>query len=209
MASNPFEMVRLDEIPASGNWSPIRRHLGIQSFGINAWRGEQGEDVIGEHDESTTGHEELYLVMQGRVVFTVSGEDVDAPAGTIVLVRDPGARRKAVAAEPGTVVLTVGAKPGAAYHPLPWEANAEILPLFDRGEYEEAKRRLEALVAQHPESANPLYNLACAEAQLGEAEAALEHLARAVEIDASVAKFAQDDPDLASIKADPSFPGLP
>jgi tetratricopeptide (TPR) repeat protein len=209
MATKTFQTVRLDEIPASGNWSPIRRHLGIQSFGINAWRGDDGEDVIGEHDESSTGHEELYLVMQGRVVFTVSGEEVDAPAGTIVLVRDPAATRKAVAAESGTVVLTVGAKPGEAYQPLPWEANAEILPLFDLGEYEEAKRRLQALVAEHPESANPFYNLACAEARLGEAEAALEHLARAVEIDASVAKFAQDDPDLESIRTDPRFPGLP
>jgi tetratricopeptide (TPR) repeat protein len=209
MATKRFETVRLDEIPASGNWSPIRRHLGVQSFGINAWRGDGGDDVISEHDESSTGHEELYLVMQGRVVFTVSGEDVDAPAGTIVLVRDPAATRKAVAAESGTIVLTVGAKPGEAYHPLPWEANAEILPLFDQGEYEEAKRRLQALVAEHPESANPFYNLACAEARIGEAEAALEHLARAVEIDASVVRFAHDDPDLESIRADPRFPALP
>jgi mannose-6-phosphate isomerase-like protein (cupin superfamily) len=31
------------------------------------------------------GHEELFAAMSGHAVFTVDGEDVDAPAGMLVL----------------------------------------------------------------------------------------------------------------------------
>ena len=72
--------------------------------------------------------------LEGRATFTVGDDTVDGPAGTIVFVRDPAVQRGAVAVEPGTCVLTVGAKAGEAYSPRPWELNAEGFPLFDAGE---------------------------------------------------------------------------
>lgn len=44
---------------------------------------------MGEHDEATegaTGHEELYLVLDGEATFTLDGATVAAPKGTIVHV---------------------------------------------------------------------------------------------------------------------------
>jgi len=208
----PWTVTRLDEIERSGTrneWIPIRNHFDIQAFGVNAWTGDDGDSVIGEHDESTLGHEELYVVVAGSARFTVGGEEVDAPAGTIVFVREPATKRAAQATQAGTTILTVGAKPGEAFEPSAWEENAAIFPLFAAGEYAEAKRRLEAALAERPDFAGFLYNLACAEARLGERDAALEHLGRAIEQNESFAEYAQGDEDFESIRSHPAFPATP
>jgi tetratricopeptide (TPR) repeat protein len=204
-----FEIAKLDEIehdPTRPEWLPIRRRFEIEAFGVNAWSAcGPEEDLIPEHEESSIGHEELYVVVEGRATFRVGGEEIDAPAGTIVFVRDPAVQRGARATEGGATILTVGAKPGEAFRISPWEVNAEIFPLFDRGDYAEVKRRLEPLVEANPQAAGSVYNLACAEAMLGERDAALEHLARAVELHPPFAESAREDDDLASIRDDPRF----
>jgi hypothetical protein len=112
------------------DWKPLRHHLGVGAFGVNAWvAARPGELVIERHDEmqddpAAQSHEELYVVVRGGARFTVGGEDVDAPAGTVVFVADPRVTREAVATEPDTVVLTVGAARGVAFEPSPWEARA-------------------------------------------------------------------------------------
>jgi len=87
----------------------------MQAFGVNAWRGGPGDEVIKRHDESDSGHEELYIVLSGRATFTVGGDDVDAPAGMCICIQNAGLERIAVAQEPNTVVLSLGNKPGGAY----------------------------------------------------------------------------------------------
>jgi tetratricopeptide (TPR) repeat protein len=204
-----FESARLDEIasdPARPEWIPIRRRFGITAFGVNAWSAASpDDDLIPEDDEATIRHEELYVVVDGHATFTIDGEQVDAPAGTAIFVRDPTVRRGARARPGGATILTVGAKPGEAFQISPWEVNAEIIPLFDRGEFAEVKRRLEPLVEANPQAAGMLYNLACAEALLGETDAALGHLLRAVEIEPRFAEDARRDDDLASLRGDPRF----
>jgi tetratricopeptide (TPR) repeat protein len=206
VSAQPFQIAHLDELEPLGNWLPLRRRLGVAAFGINAWTpGEDGQ-VIGEHEEDS-GHEELYLVVRGRATFTVGGEEVDAPRGTIVFVRNPGTKRKAVSSEPGTLVLTLGAKPGEAYEPLGWEENAEVLDFFKRGEYGEARERLLLALERYPDTAALFhYNLACAESRLGNMDAALEHLQAAVEREDRFAEYAQTDEDLEAIRSDPRFP---
>jgi hypothetical protein len=85
--------------------------------------------VIERHDEApddggANGHEELYVVLRGRARFTVGGDELDAPAGTLVFVVDPQLTREAVATAPDTAVLTVGAARGVAFEPSPWEARS-------------------------------------------------------------------------------------
>jgi hypothetical protein len=126
--TQPFQIARIDEIPpvpeyGAGEmvWRPVRHHLGIRAFGVNVWQGrEAGDLVIEDHTEQNYRHEELYGVVAGRARFTLDGEDVDAPAGTLVYAR-PEVRRTAVAEEPGTTVLAVGARPGQAFEPSAWE----------------------------------------------------------------------------------------
>lgn len=201
-----YTVARLDEIESQGGWLRIREHFDVGAFGVNAWRPKDDGEIIGEHDEQQLGHEELYAVLEGHATFTLDGEVVDAPAGSLVFVRDPAVKRKAVARKPGTTILAVGGAPGQAYSVAPWEANAEIFPLFAQGEFAEAKRRLQEAVGRHPDAGGLFYNLACAEARLDETDAALEHLQRAVEISEQFAEYAKTDEDLASIRDDPRFP---
>ena len=206
MSDRPYRVTRLDDIEPVGGWLPVRRKLDIAAFGVNAWRSqEDGRKIIGEHEEDS-GHEELYLVLEGHATFTVGGEEVDAPAGTLVFVRDPTLTRGAVAVDPATTILAVGAKPGEAFTPLPWEENADIIPLFGTGEFAEAKRRLEAAIERHPDAGGLLFNLACAEARLGETDASLGHLERAIELWPKFRELAADDPDFESVRDDPRFP---
>jgi Tetratricopeptide repeat len=211
--ARPFEVARLDElerIPGEFETIPVRIPLGIRAFGVNAYANESaGGRVVEEHDELGDGagrHEELYIVLGGRARFTLDGEDVDAPAGTLVFVRDPAVRRGATAEEPGTTVLVVGAAPGQAFEPSPWEAWLGAFPHYHRGDYGRALEIMRSALAQHPGNPNVLYNLACMESLSGEREAALEHLRAALEADPSRREWAQSDSDFDPIRDDPDFP---
>ena len=119
-----YRTATLDEIAAEKwpYWAPIRHHFGIETFGVNAWRGQTGDTVVPEHDEADSGAPELYYVVHGRCAFTVGGEEVDAPAGTLVWIDDPAATRSGRASADGTLVLTIGAAaPGQAYAPGGWD----------------------------------------------------------------------------------------
>src|ERR671910_766530 len=112
MSVTTFSTLSLEDGFATGEGERrtvrIRRDLGIQSFNINALRAVEGEELLREHDEVGYGgdrHEKVWLVLSGHAVFTVDGEEVDAPAGTVVHVPGPEAKRSAVAKEPGTTPL--------------------------------------------------------------------------------------------------------
>jgi hypothetical protein len=106
----------------------VRRHFDVQAFGVNAARGNAGDEMVEEHHEAddeenqTNGHQELFAVMSGHALFTVDGEDIDAPAGTIVFVRDPALLRAARAIADGTTILMVGGPVGVPYSVSRWEA---------------------------------------------------------------------------------------
>lgn len=188
-------------------WAPIRRHLGIRSFGTNAWTtAEPGGELIEQHVELS--HEELYVVLEGHALFTVDGEEIDAPAGTLVLVSDPGLWRRATALAPHTVVLSVGAEPGAVFQPSSWETNRDVLPLFEQARYSEAKSLLLTALAEYRDPSGLLYNVACADAQLGDPDSALDYLRQAVDMRPELAQLAADDGDLASLRDDPRFTEL-
>jgi quercetin dioxygenase-like cupin family protein len=117
-----WRVVGLGDLPDHNGWLPVRAELGFRPAGINAAIGhETGSEIVEEHDEGS--HEELYLVLAGRAAFTVDGQQIDAPAGTLLAVAPP-VFRKAVAAEPETVVLAIGAAPGEAFTPSQWETDA-------------------------------------------------------------------------------------
>ena len=202
------ETVDIATINQGNGWSPIRRELDVQAFGINAWTGDDGERLVGEHDEKSSGHEELYVVIAGSARFTVDGEDTDAAPGTVVFVRDPASQRKAVATEDGTTIVSVGGKAGEAYRALPWEVNAQVFELFGRGEIEEAKHVVTAALDRYEDRGALLYNLACAEARLGELEPAFGHLGEALAARPSLADLARDDTDLDALRGDVRFEQL-
>ncbi len=210
--SERYEVTSLDQLagpPLSGRaqWHMIRSRLGIASFGINAWTAtEDAQQIIGEHDEADgERHEELYLVLGGHATFTLDGEVIDAPHGTVVHVPDPAVKRGATGTR-GTTVLVVGAKPGEAFTPSSWERSAEALRFWPTEEWDRAIEVLEGHLAETPDHPGTQYNLACAHARNGDSEVALDHLERAVELRPQFAEAAQTDDDLASLRDDPRFP---
>jgi tetratricopeptide (TPR) repeat protein len=206
VSGDRYIVARLDAIERRDKWTPIRGHFGIEAFGVNSWTATAaGDEIVNDHNEERSGHEELYVVLSGHAAFTVEGEEVDAPAGTLVFVNEPAVQRKAVGAEPGTTVLAIGAKPGEAYKPLGWEWSAEAFPFFQSGEPERAYEILAGANEKHPDSSSVLYNLACAEALLGKEDEAVAHLRRAVELYEGFADYARDDPDFDSIRGHPGF----
>ena len=88
------KVARLDDIERRGRDIPVREHLGIHAFGINAYTPGEDGTLINEHDEAGSGQEELYIVLDGNASFEIDGETVDAAAGTFVFVR-PESQRKA------------------------------------------------------------------------------------------------------------------
>jgi tetratricopeptide (TPR) repeat protein len=202
----------LDAIPVAGVvWHPVRRRLGIRAFGINAYSADRiGGHVIEEHDETGTGaggHEETYIVVRGRATFTIGGETQDAPAGTIVFVRDPALKRVAVAEEDDTLVLAIGGDPEHAYEVPPWEHYFAAAPLLDEGRFDEGIAMIEEALLKRPENPSVLYNLACAESRAGRTAEALAHLGQAVSIDTKYVEYARKDPDFTAIRDEPGFPG--
>ena len=82
----------LDRVPVMEGleWRPVRRRLGIQAFGVNAYTSEKvGDWVVEEHTEGSLRHEELYLVLRGRATFTLGDETRIARAGDF-LIAPPG-----------------------------------------------------------------------------------------------------------------------
>ena len=214
-AEAAYSVVALDQIepgPEHDGRVPlnIRRHFDIRGFGVRANRAVGDGHVVGEHDElglGATGQEELYLVVSGAATFNVDGERVEAPAGTLVFVRDPAAKRSAVAKEEGTTVLAIGGTPGEAYRISAGEAMAEMWEPYRAGDYETALEKLQPVLEERPE-ALVYFNVACMEARLGRTDDAIGHLEQAIEDDKRIKENIRTDEDLDSIREDTRFAAL-
>jgi hypothetical protein len=209
-----YSVAHLDEIDEISDGRcpsrPIRHHFGITSFGVNAWMArDAGDRIINEHDESDgeDSQEELYLVQQGRARFELDGEQVDAPAGTLVFVR-PSVKRTAFAEEPGTTLIALGGTPGKAYEPSGYEAWAPLNPLYLAGEYAEAADRGRELIEAHPDYTAVIYNVACCESLAGRTADAIEHLRLVAGRSQQLRKLAAEDSDFDSIRDEPAFKEL-
>jgi tetratricopeptide (TPR) repeat protein len=209
----PFRVAHLDDLErigaAGGLYRPIRRRLGVRAFGVNAYTAERaGDQVIERHSEGSGSgrQEELYLVQSGHAEFTVAGETIDAPAGTLVFVPDLTAQRGAVARADETTVIVIGGPADAPIPTSPFEYWFAAEPAYKAGDYDRAVAIASEGLAEWPQQGQLHYQLACFHALAGRRDEALEHLAIAVANDERAAVWAQDDADLDSIRADPAFP---
>jgi quercetin dioxygenase-like cupin family protein len=198
----------LDAIELSDGfvWRPVRRHFGIRAFGTNAYTPGASGRVVEEHTEQTLGHEEIYLVLRGRVRFTLGDDEHELGAGQLVFVRDPSVRRAAVAVTDDAAVLAVGGKPGEPHEVSAWEYTFAAAPHIRAGRYDDARWLLRDALEEKPGSAPILYDLACVEALAGESDTALELLNEAVATADRFREYARTDEDFASIRDDPRFP---
>lgn len=210
--NGPYAVSHLDDLDriavAHGlEWRPIRRHFDLRAFGVNAYTAEHvGDQVVEEHTEERLGHEELYVVVRGHATFTLDGEEVDAPAVTLVHVSDPQVRRVAVSREPGTTVVALGGRRGEAFEVSAWETIFAAIPATRAERWDEAVALYHEGLRERPDQPLLLYNLACTEALADRRLDALLHLQRAVSLLPQAAVWAAGDSDFASIRHEQGFP---
>jgi mannose-6-phosphate isomerase-like protein (cupin superfamily) len=207
MNDNPkLQVARLDDIERRGRSIPVREHLGIHAFGVNAYTPNEEGTLINEHDESGSGQEELYIVLDGKATFEVDGEKVDAPAGTLVFV-PPNSKRKATGE--GTV-LALGATPGEAFRAIDWgEAwplHSESMTAYREQRYADALDAVRRGLERFPDQPGFNFNYACFSTLAGEIDdETFSHLRRSVELFPPFRKQAPTDEDLAAVRDDPRF----
>jgi hypothetical protein len=207
MNDNPkTKVARLEDIEKRGRDIPVREHLGIHAFGINAFTPGENGTLVGEHDESGSGQEELYIVLDGNATFEIDGETIEAPAGTLVFV-GPESQRKATG--DGTV-LCIGATPGQAYEGIDWgEAwpyHAESMKAYNEQRYADALEAVRGALEHVPDHAGLHYNYACFATLAGDtSDETFAHLRRSVELLPRFRDDARRDDDFASVRDDPRF----
>jgi mannose-6-phosphate isomerase-like protein (cupin superfamily) len=182
---------------AGMTWHPVRMELGLHAFGAAGFSGGPGDLVVEPHVESGDGrgHEEVYVVCSGRATFTLDGERVDAPAGTIVFA-SPETHRGAVAEEPGTTVLALGGPPTFQAAGFEWLMRAKPHMATDP---ERAREILSHGLAELPGSAAIPYGFALLEATQGDVESARASLAEAISREPRLRDDAAREPLLAAI----------
>jgi hypothetical protein len=207
MNDNPkVQVAHLDDIERRGRSIPVREHLGIHAFGVNAYTPGEDGTLINEHDESGSGQEELYVVLDGNATFEIDGETFDAPAGTLMSVR-PESRRKATGE--GTV-LALGATPGEAYQALDWgEAwpfQSESMAAYGEQRYADALEAVRRGLEQIPDHPGLHYNYACFATLAGDtSDETFGHLGRSVELFPRFREQARTDEDFTAVRDDPRF----
>jgi hypothetical protein len=201
-----WQVARLDDIERRGRMIPAREHLGLQAFGVNAFTPTEEGVLINDHDESGSGQEELYVVLDGHATFEIDGETVDAPPGTFLSIR-PEARRKATGT--GTV-LVVGGTPGVAYQAFDWgEAwtfHNTSITAYGEQRYDDALAAVREGLEHSPDHPGLLYNYACFASISGNAsDETFAQLRRAIELSPQFRDQAKGDSDFDAVRDDPRF----
>ena len=201
-----WKVAHLDDIERRGTDIPVREHLGIHSFGINALTpGEDGE-LVNEHDEAGSGQEELYFVVDGTATFEIDGETVEAPPGTLVYV-GAEAKRKATG---NATILAMGGSPGEVYQAVDWgEAwpfHRDSMTAYSEQRYADALNAVRNALARMPDHAGLNYNAACFATLAGDtSDETFDHLRRSVELLPRFRDDARRDDDFAAVRDDPRF----
>jgi hypothetical protein len=197
-----LELDEVDSRPWSGTelaWHPLREALGTRIVGMSAFTSVRaGQEVVEGHRESEggRGHEEVYVVLRGRASFELDGQELDAPAGTFVLVSDPAVYRRAVATEPGTAMLALGGPP--TFQPSASEWIERARPHM-RSDPARARRILDELRAALPDSAGVRIGEALFAVAQGNTAAAREELAAVLAEEPNLRVAVAQDPDLAPL----------
>jgi len=183
---------------AGMTWHPVRMELGLHAFGAAGFSGGPGDTVVEPHVEAGDGrgHEELYVVLSGRATFTLDGDRVDAPAGTLVFA-SPETHRQAVAEEPGTTILVLGGPPTFAPAGFEWLMRAKAHMATDP---DRAREILRDGLTELPGSAAIPYGFALLEASQGDVDSARASLREAIAREPRLRDDADREPLLEGIR---------
>lgn len=114
-----FSITNLEDAERSGDWSLIRKSLGLSSFGINVVEIPPGGQIP-EHDETQRDQEEVFFVLEGDAVVVIDGDDHPAPRGTFVRLDPTPSRTVRNDGDEPARVLIASAPRSSGYEPMSW-----------------------------------------------------------------------------------------
>ena len=110
-----------EEMEGSGGatWRLARKTLGAESFGFNIVDLEPGGQIP-EHDETASGQEEVFIVIEGEGTFVADDKEHPAPAGTFIRYSPEVKRTVRNGSEERIRVLLIGVPGDSGYEPGGW-----------------------------------------------------------------------------------------
>ena len=115
----PYTLVHRDGCEKNGDWSLVRRSLGLTSFGINLVEIPSGGSIP-RHNEVDRDQEEVFFVVSGEPTIVVDDEELRAPPGTFVRVdAEPKRTVKNDGLERASVLI-MSAPRSSGYKPMAW-----------------------------------------------------------------------------------------
>lgn len=113
-----YTVKRIDEMETAflGSYRRARAELGVRSFGMQVLELPPNLTNYPEHDHSSDGQEEVYIVLSGSGEIEIDGERIPLDQDTMVRVA-PDSRRKLMTGERAMRVLALGGVPGKPYEP--------------------------------------------------------------------------------------------
>ena len=115
----PFTIAPLSGMERNGDWTLVRRSLGVESFGLNVVEIAEGASIP-EHDESGRDQEEVFMALAGSPLLVIDGEEHPLPKGTLARLA-PEPRRTVRNPGPGVArLLIISAPTSSGYVGMSW-----------------------------------------------------------------------------------------
>jgi uncharacterized cupin superfamily protein len=108
-----------DDCEKTGNWTLVRRTLGVESFGVNLVDVPPGEQIP-EHDETERDQEEMFFILSGTPTLIIDGEDHRARAGSMAKLDPEHTRTVRNDGDEPASVLIISAPRSSGFQPMEW-----------------------------------------------------------------------------------------
>jgi quercetin dioxygenase-like cupin family protein len=120
---NDVMVKRLEEFENNhGIYFRARAGLGVTAFGLSVESWPAAYQDYPEHDESESGQEEVYVILEGSCRLLAASEEYALKQGVFARV-GPGTKRKIIPGPDGVKVLCIGGVPGGVYRAPAWTEN--------------------------------------------------------------------------------------
>ncbi len=115
------KVMRIEEMESAANGVMVRARasLGVRSFGMQVLNLPPNHPDYPEHDETSSGQEEIYIPLRGSAKLTAGGKSYDLVPGVFARV-GPAEKRKLHPGQEGLQVLVLGGVPGKVFAPSSW-----------------------------------------------------------------------------------------